>query len=173
MKSNIDPLRVRLIIDNRLAHAPMKIKDFFPKVLSLKPVSWVTISPPEYLMVAFLNPGDENRINELISKRFDPFPGLITLNNQGAAFRVEKSRNMLIQDSKVKNSYTLSLGVDSTIIVSNHTQSIKTKELGQIEYHIPLAYIVSYGHEINKATVYEYFEGLIAYSINIWRGTNA
>jgi hypothetical protein len=124
-------------------------------------------------MVVFLDPGDENRINEYRSKRFDPFPGLITFGNLGSAFRVEKSRYMLIQSCSVENAYALSLGNDSTIIMVDHKQSIKTQELGRVEYHIPLAYIVSYGDEINKATVYEYFEGLIAYSINMWRGDSA
>jgi len=173
MDVNMNPAKIKEIIEKRIAHAPEKIKKSFPDVLQRRPLSWVTISPPEYLMVVFLNPGDENRIKEYTSKRFDPFPGLITLGNQGSAFRVEKSRYMIIQSCSVENAYALSVGNDSTIIIVNHKQTIKTQELGQVEYHIPLAYIVSYGDEINKATVYEYFEGLIAYSINMWRGTSA
>lgn len=173
MDANINSAKIKEIIEKRLAHAPEKIKKAFPDVLKHHQLSWVTISPSEYLMVVFLNPGDENRIKEYTSKRFDPFPGLITQGNQGSAFRVEKSRYMIIQSCSVENAYALSLGSDSTIIMANHKQSINTGDIGQVEYHIPLAYIISYGDEINKATVYEYFEGLIAYSINMWRVASA
>lgn len=173
MDTNINPDKIKEIIEQRFTQAPAIIKKSFPDVLQNSPISWITLSPPDYLMVVFLNPGYENRIKEYTSKRYDPFPGLITLENKGAAFRVDKSRNMLIQSCTVNNSYALSLGSDSTIILSNHKQSIKTQELGQVDYDIPLAYIVSYGDEINKATIYDYFDGLIAYSINIWRGSSA
>lgn len=173
MDTKINPDKIKELIEQRFTQAPALIKKSFPAVLQNSPVSWITLSPPDYLMVVFLDPGDEVRIKEYISKKYDPFPGLITLENKGAAFRVDKARSMLIQSCTVENSYTLSLGGDSTIIMADHTQSLKTQELGQINYHIPLAYIVSYGSEINKATVYDYFDGLIAYSINMWRGTSA
>lgn len=173
MDNNINPDKIKEIIEQRFTHAPDKIKKFFPAVLQNSPFSWITFSPPDYLIILFLNPGDEKRINEYTSKRLDPFPGLITLENKGAAFRVDKSRYMLIQSCTVNNSYALSLGRDSTIIMVDHKQSIKTQELGQVEYHIPLAYIISYGNEISKATIYDYFDGLIAYSINMWRGSSA
>jgi len=171
--TKINPDKIKEIIEQRFAQAPAIIKKSFPDVLQNSPVSWITLSPPDYLMVVFLDPGDEIRIKEYTSKKYDPFPGLITLENKGAAFRIDKSRSMLIQSCTVKNSYALFLGSDSTIIMADHTQSIKTQELGQINYHIPLAYIVSYGSEISKATVYDYFDGLIAYSINMWRGSSA
>lgn len=173
MDTNINTDKIKEIIEQRFTQAPEKIKKTFPDVLQSSPFSWIVFSPPDYLMVLFLSPDDGKRINEYTSKKIDPFPGLITLDNKGAAFRVDKSRNMLIQSCTVNNSYALSLGKDSTIIIADHRQSIKTQELGQIEYHIPLAYIISYGNEISKATIYDYFDGLIAYSINMWRRTSA
>jgi len=173
VNANINPDKIKEIIEQRFTHAPDKIKKSFPAVLQNSPFSWIVFSPPDYLMVLFTNPGDEKRIKEYTSKKYDPFPGLITLENKGAVFRVDKSRYMLIQSSAVNNSYAISLGKDSTIIIVDHRQLIKTQEIGQIEYQIPLAYIISYGNEISKATIYDYFDGLIAYSINMWRGSSA
>ena len=166
----LDSAKIAAIIEKRLVRAPNEAKKAFPPVLKLARFSWATISEPEYLMVVFLTPEDEKRINESISKRVNPFLGLITVGPQGAAFRVEKSRNMFIKSCTVSNSYAISLGHDSTIILEDHKQSIHTRDIGTVSYSLPLAYIISFGNEIDHATIYEYFESLVAYSTNMWRG---
>jgi hypothetical protein len=88
--------KIKEIIEQRFTQAPAVIKKSFPYVLQNPPVSWITMSPPDYLMVVFIEPGDDLRIKEYISKKYDPFPGLITLENKGAAFRVDKSRSKLL-----------------------------------------------------------------------------
>lgn len=167
MNADIDTTRITNIIEKRLTKAPKKLKESFPEVFHHQPVTWLTISQPEYLMVIFVQPGDISRITDPQYRNVHPFPGLVTLETQGAAFRVENARNMIIQGNKVKNAYALSLGSDSTIIIENHNQELRDRN-----YYIPLAYIISYGDEINKATAYEYFEGIITYSINMWRANS-
>ena len=166
----VEQARIKSIIKERLVTAPTEAKAVFPDVLKRQRVPWASISEAEYLMVIFLNEEDERRINECITKKINPFLGLVTTGSQGAAFRIEKSRNMTIKSSSVTDSFALSLGPDSTIILEDFRQSINTKEFGRISYTVSLAYIISYGDEINKATIYDYFDGLVAYSISIWRG---
>lgn len=167
--STPEPGRITSIIEKRLVHAPSEAKITFPPVLKQDRVLWATISEPEYLMVVFLTAEDEKRINECVSKRINPFIGLITTGAQGAAFRVEKARYTTMKSCSVSNSFAFSLGPDSTILLEDHHQTIQTSDIGAVSYTVPLAYIISYGDEIDHATVYEYFEGLVAYSTNIWR----
>jgi hypothetical protein len=169
MDPDFDAKKINEIIVKRLSRISPSLKQHFPVVLQKEKIFWATISEAEYLMIVFLTSKDENRINEFISKNLNPFPGLITTRKESAAIRAEKSRYMLLNSCSISNSYTFSLGNDSTIILENHTQSIDTQEFGTIQYRVPLAYIISYGDEINKATVYEYFDGLVAYSTNMWR----
>lgn len=164
----IDLEKIKSIIEKRLVHAPQEAKSVFPAVLQQKQVSWATISEPQYFMIVFLTPEEKKRINEFREKRLNPFPGLITSGSEGAAFRVE-SRYLTIRSCTVSNSFALSLGPDSTVIIENHSQSVNPKDIGPISYKIPLAYLLSYGNEINTATLYEYFDGLVAYSTNVWR----
>lgn len=38
-----------------------------------------------------------------------------------------------------------------------------------LDYVVELAYIISFGDEINQANYLDFVDGLIAYSINEWR----
>jgi len=169
----IEMPRIDSIIKKRLVHAPREAKERFPAVLRQTHFSWASLTEPEYLMVAFITDDEQKRLKEFVAKRLNPFPGLITVANAGAAFRVEKSKYMTLNGCRVSNSFTFSLGPDSTIVLIDHHQSINTKELGIVTYTIPLAYIVSYGDEIDNSSVYEYFDGLVAHSINSWREADA
>jgi hypothetical protein len=55
------------------------------------------------------------------------------------------------------------------MIISDYKQSIKTNELGIYSYAIGLAYIISFGNEIVKDNLYDYLDGLVAYSVEKWR----
>jgi hypothetical protein len=168
-ESVLDLERIKSIIDNRFIRAPSEAKTSFPNVLKQDQIPWVTVNNPQYLMIVFLNTEEKKRVDVCLSKNINPFLGLITTGPQGAAFRVEKSRYMVIKNCSVSNSFALSLGPDSTILLENHIQSVETNDIGTISYTIPLSYILSYGDEINHVTIYEYLEGLVAYSTNIWR----
>ncbi len=169
MDTDFDLIKINEIIKKRLSRVAPSVKKSFPSVLQKKKIRWVAITEAEYAMIVILGSGDKKRINDYISKKLNPFPGLITVKKESALFRAEGARYMTASECTVSNAYTFSLGKDSTIVLLNHTQSIETKNQGKLEYKIPLAYIVSYGDEINKATVYEYFDGLVAYSTNMWR----
>jgi hypothetical protein len=78
------------------------------------------------------------------------------------------SRNLILKANTVTNTYSLLLGIDSTIILQNHKQKINTQELGAYEYVVDLAFIVARGSEINLANQYDYLDGLIVYAIKTW-----
>ena len=165
----IESAIIKSIIDKRLVHAPQEAKSLFPAVLKQKPVSWASITVPQYFMVVFLTAEDQDRVNTFKAKRLNPFPGLITTEPEPAVFSVKEARNVTIRSNTVTNSFALYLGPDSTVLLEDHSQSVKPRDSGQISYKIPLAYLLSYGKEINTATLYEYFDGLVAYSTNLWR----
>ena len=169
--SNIpaEPQKIRSIIKKRLIQAPPDIKAIFPQVLRQSKILSVIISEPEYLIVAFLTAEEEKRFNECVSKQIDPLVGLITTGPEKAAFRIDKAKCAIARSCSVTNKFSLSLGPDSTIVLENHHQIIQTADIGTVSYTLPLAYIISYGDDIDHATVYEYFEGLIVYSTNMWR----
>lgn len=174
MKNPLDQNRINEIITKRLVRVSSSVRKFLPPILSEPHFSWAILPSDAFLLVVFLSHKDKKRIESLISKNYDPFPGLITFEpSMGAAFRLEKARNTVVQSCAANNTYTLSLGKDATIILADHTQIINTRELGQYQYKISLAYVLSYGDEINEATVYDYLEDLIAYSVNEWRSRNA
>lgn len=171
-KTEIDIERIESVIKKRLISAPPAAKSSFPKILKQKLVSWASIPESKYFLVVFLDTAEQSRINDFIKMNLNPFPGLITTGNESAAFKVENSRYLVVKSNNVCNSFTFSLGPDSTILLEDHRQGINTKDFGQVDYLIPLAYILSYGDEINEATLPEYFEGLVAHSINLWMKEN-
>jgi hypothetical protein len=172
MTQKPDLEHINSIINKRLIKVPMEAKISFPDVLKQELVPMVFVTNPKFLMVVFVNPVEKDRIDACFLKKIDPFLGLINTQSNNAAFKLDKSKYTIIKDSGVSNSFALSLGLDSTVILENFKQSVDTNDLGTISYTISLAYIISYGDEINHATIYEYFENLVAYSTNIWSPTH-
>lgn len=166
---SIDPERIKSIIQRRLSQWSKEIKQNLPDVLKREPVYWATITEPEYLMIVFLTRDDQKRIEEAMSKGQNPFLGLITTSGGPAAIRMERARFATIDNNSVKNGFTFSLGQDSTIILINHQQYIETKDIGPVSYTISLAYILSYGNDINSVNVFDYLDGLLAFSESVWR----
>ncbi len=167
----IDNQKIEQIIHNRIKVVPKDIKRSFPIVIREKQQHWIAFNNENYFFLAFVS---HERLREIISlkdRSLDPFPGLITTDAKtGAAIKVSNSRNVILKDNTVENSYSFSLGNDATLIIENHTQIIKTKEIGTYKFIVDLAFIVARGNEINDANQYEYLDGLISYAINKWRG---
>ena len=161
--------KIRSIIEKLLVQAPPDVKAAFPPVLRQGRVLSAIISQPEYLIIAFLTAEEEKRFRECVSKQTDPFVGLITTGPERAVFRVEKARNTSARSCTVTNSFGFSLGPDSTILLEDHHQIVETADIGMVSYTVPLAYIISYGDDIDRETAYDYLEGLIIYSTNMWR----
>ncbi len=126
------------------------------------------ISDQDYLILAFLSAEEERRFQECYVNETDPLVGLITTGRKGAAFRVEKAKCVVVRSCTVTDSFALSLGPDSTILLEDHHQEIQTVDSGAVCYTVPLAYIVSYGDEINCMTIYKYLDSLVCYSTNLW-----
>jgi hypothetical protein len=169
--SNIrtDPERIKSIIEARLVQAPPDVKASFPPVLRQGRVLSAIISEPEYLIVAFLTTQEENRFKEYISRQLDPLVGLITTRSERAEFRAERVSLTTVRSCTVTNSFGFSLGPDSAILLEDHHQIIETADIGTVSYTVPLAYIISYGDSIDRSTVYQCLEGLLAYSTSMWR----
>ena len=169
-----DEDKIKQIIERRLVRAPLAVKEFLPPILSDPKFSLATVREKAYLLVAFLSEKDRKRTQDLIAQGYHPFPGLIApSSNVKANWRLENSKKILIKDCSLKNIHAVSLGKDVMVIVVNHTQSIKTEQLSEYKYKIPLAYLVSYGDEINRATWDDYLENFIVSSMRVWRSNNA
>jgi len=164
-----DPERIRSIIDKRLIRARPDVKATFPPVLRQGSVLSAIIYEPEYLIIVFLTTEEEKRFRESLSRQIDPFVGLITTGPEKAACRAENVRYATVRSCTIANSFGISLGPDSTIILEDYHQIIDTDDFGTVSYTVPLAYIISYGNDIGRETAYEHLDGLVAYSMNMWR----
>jgi hypothetical protein len=167
------PEKIKDIVRRRLLSLPIGVKAGFPSVLTQEPVSWLSFGDDKLLVLIFIDKADQERIQLYKKRNIQPFPGLITIEkNIAAAIRLENSRNNIFANCSVVNSISFSLGPDCTVVISDHSQILNGTDIGDIEYKIRLAYIVSFGFEITYENVYEYLEDLIAYSIKQWRHTN-
>lgn len=170
MNAILDKEKLKQIIQKRLLNVPDELKKHFPLVLSNPKVSWIVLSPPNYFMLVFVDEYGIKRALELKGKNYNPFPGLIKDNPaMAAAFRLNQSKNVFMAGCNVENLFSFDLGQDSSVIISDHHQSINIIELGKYEYKIELAYIISFGDEFNNSNILEILEELITYSIKQWR----
>ena len=164
----IDQEKIKSIIEKRLVQTPPDFKAAFPPVLRQGRIVSAIISRPEYLIVAFLTAEEEKWFSECLSNQADPLVGLISTTPEGAAFKAEKARCTTVRSCSVTNSFGFFLGFDSTILLEDYHQIIQAADIGKVSYRVPLAYIISYGEEIDHATVYEHLDNLVAYSTNMW-----
>ena len=141
--------KIKDIVKRRLLSLPIGIKAGFPSVLTQEPVSWSSFGDDKLLGLFFIDKADQERIQLYKERSIHPFPGLITTDKGvSAGIRLENSRNNLFSHCSVKNSISFSVGPDSTAIIFDHTQILKGTDIGDIEYKVQVAYIVSSGVEI-------------------------
>jgi hypothetical protein len=160
--------RIKNILGRRLC--PLKPGEGAPPILDGRPTSWITFGDEHFLGLLLVDKEAMARIASYVTKNFHPLPGFITTDReQKAAFRVEKSKNGIFSQCVVTNLFSFSLGPDTTFVVVGHRQILKGTAEGDLEYEVPLAYIVSFGEEITNENVYEYLDDLIAYSVKSWR----
>ncbi len=161
--------RLSSILNNLLVN-PELVK-YLPKVLTEQQVHILSVLWEKYFILAFFNDAEWVKIRDYREKGLKPpLPKLIASNGKekACAFVIENVRNFLFNSNQVKNIYSFSVGKDSTALILNHKQSIKSTEL-TTEYTIGLAYLVSFGEEINSNNLYDYLEDLTAYSFKVWR----
>lgn len=170
MRKTIDKAKIDKIVSTQLYDIPQVIKDHNPTFLYDKNTKYFHILADEYFFLAFLSEKEMSRANKLMSSGIHPFPGLFTCidTNLPTAFKFGNARYVLLDGNTVKNALLLSLGKDSTIIIRNHHQAINISGVGNFDYIVELAYIVTFGISINQSNVLDYLEDLIAYSINHW-----
>ncbi len=167
MKVEID--KIKEIIERRISTAPNHLKATFPNVIKGE-VHWISFADDKVFLLAFLGSNEIPKIQELSSKGYDPFPGLITTEPLvSAMMRMENSRNNFVTGCSVSGMYSFSIGQNSTFIIQDHSQILQTKEIGEIHYKVPLAYIISFGENISLENVYQSLDELVTYSIKIWR----
>lgn len=163
--------RLKEIVEKRLIKIPIEIKKLFPNILLKSGVSYYELETNDYLLLVFNDEDERQRIDELSKMGYHPFPGLIAEGSSSmpAAFKFEKSRNIYLRGSSVQYMYSLDLGKDSSIILCEHEQIIRTPELSDYRYVVDLAYLISFGEEINPVNKYDFIDELITYSIKQWR----
>jgi hypothetical protein len=162
--------KIRDIVERRLIRVDHEFKKSFPDVLKGPNAHWVSFGNDALLSLLFVTDEDMERISSFQTSNFEPFPGLFTTDPKApAALRLDQTRFGFLQGNSVVNSISFSIGVDTTFIVINHSQSLETKELGKIAYTLPLGYFVSFGDDITPDNVYEHLDELIAYSVKKWR----
>lgn len=159
----LNPIIKRLFI-------PYKKEHLLPSIFSKPRISTFTFLTDSFFILVFLDLEGEKRARELVSKNQDPFPGLIKPENIEApvAFGLNKSKNNFFQSNSVSNMYSFSLGNDCSFVLVEHKQSIKTEEDVKFDYTIDLAYVISFGDEINNNNFYEYLDELITVSLTNW-----
>lgn len=145
------------------------LKTSIPQVLLDENVKWIHFLTPKYLIFSILSQREFDRVNSLMEKNINPFPGLINTEATKAAFRFDKALQCTLKGCTVSNMISISLGQDSTISIIDHSQELNTIELGQYKYIIELTYLVSFGDIINKANIYDYIIELVNHSVEEWR----
>ena len=169
---NMDDLKdkIQSIIENRIFKAAASVKKHFPKSIANGTTFFVSFGNEKLHVIIFLDNSERPALENRIKNKFDPFPGLITTESGvGAAFRMENAKNAIIEQCTVKNSYALSLGLNSSIILIDHNQEIKTKELGVLKYKIDLAFILSFPEDQSLFDPAEAFDDLISYFVSTRR----
>jgi len=157
----------------RILSSSPEIKEKGPSIISQKPVLAFQVMTDDYFLLAILDKDTMKRVKEFLKRKIDPFPGLIAPNDvKGVAIRLEKSKYGYFTGNHVNNLYSFSLGKDCTFILMDHHVSINIKNIGHIEYVIDLAYIISFGEEINYKNVYSYLNELVTYTLKQWGDGN-
>jgi predicted dehydrogenase len=158
------------IIDSRLFKAADSVKKRFPNSISSGSGFYVDFGNEKLHVILFLDRSEKDSLDARLQKRYDPFPGLLTTEEGiGAAFRFENSKNCIIEGFVVNNSYALSLGKNSSIVLVDHNQEIKTDELGVLKYKIDLGFIITFPGDSSPFDLNDAFDDLISYYISTRR----
>jgi hypothetical protein len=167
----IDADKLKSTIDSCLRAVPKTEYEHLPNVLLEKGhTRFFFLGNDKFLVIDFLDDEEAERIQKLSEKGLFPFPGLIKPEQlkMSAAFAFNSSRNGLVRGCSINNMFSFSMGKDSTVIIQDHRQSIKTEELGDYSYTIKLAYLLSFGEEINFENIYSFVRELILNSYKQW-----
>lgn len=161
---------IKEIVNRRLRQVPPSLTEILPPII-------FNGEPYSYLLGThfILNFADEEafeRINRFIARGFHPFPCFIVDENMipspPTLFKLENSRNVMLENIAVAQAHSVLLGKDSTLVVNNHKQ-ICHIDSEVFDYVIDLAYIISFGYEIDGFNYFHFLDDLIAYSMKQWK----
>jgi hypothetical protein len=159
---NIENTINKWLRDKWLRDAPPKIKKWYPPILQAHPPRYKILKTNKYFLLVFLTDSERERIDYMISRRYDPFPGLLTEDpSSPAIIKFENSRNVAFTGCSVSNMYSFSYGKDSTAMIQNHKQSIVLPEFGNYSYEIPLAYLITLGDEIHENNLTKFLKEIL------------
>lgn len=162
---------LRSVVEECLRLVPKTEYERLPDVLLEKgQTRFFILINDKFIIIDFLDDEEAKRISTLNEKGYFPFPGLIKPDQleMSAAIRFEKAKNALVQGCSFNNIFSFSVGKDSTIIIQNHKQKIRTEELGESNYTIKLAYLISFGDEITPSNIYDVVRDLMLESFRKW-----
>lgn len=165
-------LQVRDIVERRLLNAPEKLREYLPQILFKPDVDCFLYLTDAYFILALVDMDAKTRFKKLEKKWGEPFPFLIkpkqTPSSMATFIHLEKTQKGLLDHNSVKNAFALSLGKDCTVMLWNHKQSMETRQV-ILEYVVDLAYIISFGDQINLRNCPTFLEDLIAFSLKQWK----
>ena len=167
----IDLAKFGSVIEETLKKVPHEQYGRLPEVLLEKgQTRYFVLCTEDYVIIDFLDDTEAQRISALQTKGYFPFPGLIKPKplEMSAAFHFEKTKYAVLQGCSISNMFSFSLGKDSTIVIQNHQQQIKTEELQSSVYTIKLAYLISFGDEITKSNIFDVVKDLLLESFKMW-----
>ena len=169
---HIDPQLVE-IVNRRLQHVPSQLAHILPQIIFNGEYS--TYLARTHFILYFADERAFQRIQELIDQGLHPFPCLIVTENMDpstpVALSFENSRNVMLESFSAEGSHSFFLGKDSTLVVCNHRQFCRI-DSRVLNYVIELAYIISFGSEINQFNYLHFLDDLIAYSLKQWKSRN-
>lgn len=170
---SIDPQVVE-IVNRRLQEVPSQLTHILPQIVFNGAYS--THLTQTHFILYFADERAFQRIQGLIDQGYHPFPCLIVTENMDpstpTAFRFDNSRNVMLESLSVEGSHSLFLGKDSTLVVRDHRQFCRI-DSRVLNYVIDLAYIISFGFEINQFNYLHFLDDLIAYSLKQWKSRHA
>jgi hypothetical protein len=158
------------IVNNRIFKAADSVKKHFPESIQSGSGFYISFGNEKLHSIIFLDRSEEISLDERLKNQYDPFPGLLTTEEGiGAVFRLENSKNCIIERCFIVNSYALSLGKNSSIVLVDHKQGINTNELGALEYKIDLGFIITFPDDVTPFDLKDAFDDLISYYISTRR----
>lgn len=161
---------IKNIVDSRIFKAAASIRKYFPRSIVDGSGFYVNFGNEKLHVILFLEGSEKKALDIRLQNKYDPFPGLLsTEESVGAAFRFENSKNCIIERCAVSNSYALSLGKNSSIVLIDHNQEINTQELGVLKYKIDLGFIITFPDDSSPFDLKDAFDDLISYYISTRR----
>lgn len=162
----------RNIIRERLLSIPEELKKYVPPILLREDLDFFSKITSEYFLFVCVDKEKRALIEQRQKKSGSEFPHLITTYKvKKHMFSLDKAKNTAVGEMTldVGLGYAFYVGKDSSLLLYNLRQKGTDKILGEFQYDVDVAFIISFGEEIRQYNVVDFFEALIAYAFKIWK----